>query len=196
MFYLTFFKKIFYKLYSFYKTNKNSYRFKNAVIMPNSSIDQNCVIGEYTYIGHNCFLTKAIIGRYCSIANNVSIGSGDHNLTRISTSSIFYQNPYEELTKKECLIGHDVWIGVDAIIKRGVKVGNGCVIGANSFVNKDIPDFAIAVGSPAKIIGYRFSPINIQKIKNSKWWEYSFNDAQKIFLTLEISLKEESKRSI
>ena len=73
-------------------------------------------------------------------------------MDRVSTNTIFYEDAYDDLTKKECIIENDVWIGTDAIILRGVHIGNGAVIGANSVVTKDVPDFAIVAGVPAKII--------------------------------------------
>ncbi len=138
---------------------------------PNSTVSRDSWIGAYSYVGRNCVIGKTTVGRYVSIADNVSIGNGEHDITRISTSSMFYQNPYEELTKGDCVIESDVWIGVDAIVRRGVTLGFGCVIGANSFVNRDVPAFAIAAGSPARIIGYRFDEAVRQEILDSKWWE-------------------------
>ena len=157
----------------------------NVAIMLGSFVDNNCKIGSYTYIGYNCFLTKATIGRYVSIANNVSIGNGEHKLDNISTNSIFYDNPYETLVEKDITIGNDCWIGVDSIIRRGVTIGNGAVIGANSFVNKDVPDFAVVVGSPAKIIKYRFSNEQIALINASNWWSKDIGEAKIIIKELE-----------
>ena len=156
----------------------------DAQIMNSTIISSDSVVGDYTYIGYNCFITKANIGRYCSIANNVSIGLGEHDLTEISTSSYFYDNAYEKLTEKNCTIGHDVWIGVDSIIRRGVKIGNGAVIGANSFVNMDVPDFSIVAGNPAKIVKYRFTDSQILKISKSNWWNLEIEAAKNIFKDL------------
>lgn len=154
--------------------------------MEQTHIDQNCIIGKYSYIGRNCNLTKVSIGNYCSIANNVSIGQGEHNLFNISTSSFFYHNSYEELTQKECTIGHDVWIGTDSIILRGVKIGTGSIIGANSVVTKDVPPYSIVVGVPAKVIKYRFKDEMINRILKTKWWEFDKIDAEKIIKKLEV----------
>ena len=63
-------------------------------------------------------------------------------------------------------------------------IGNGAVIGANSVVTKNIPPYAIAVGSPAKIVKYRFSDAKIQQIESSQWWNNSLEDAKKIFLKI------------
>ena len=160
--------------------NLRSIQGNNIEIRENTYIDNNSRIASYTYIGYNCFITKSQIGRYTSIANNVSIGMGEHKLDRISTSSLFYENPYETLTEKECIVGNDVWIGVDSIIRRGVKIGDGSVIGANSVVTKDVPDFAVVAGVPAKVLKYRFEE-NVQKlIKDSKWWLLELEEAKKV----------------
>jgi len=152
----------------------------DVCIKKTSNIGDDCEVGSYTYIGNNCAITRATIGRYVSIADNVSIGPGEHPLESISTNHNFIENEYEELTKDDCIIENDVWIGVDSVIRRGIKIGNGAVIGANSFVNKDVPAFAIVAGSPAKLIRYRFSDEIIREINNSKWWEKDLKEAKKI----------------
>ena len=67
-------------------------------------------------------------------------------------------------------VGNDVWIGMNVMIKGGVKISDGAIIGAGSIVTKDVPPFAIVVGSPAKILKYRFEADVIDKILSSKWW--------------------------
>jgi virginiamycin A acetyltransferase len=154
------------------------------IIMKGSNVSEDSSIGNYTYIGYNCNVTKSSIGRYCSIANNVTIGSGEHIIDEISTSSLFYEDAYSILTKKDCVIGNDVWIGVDSIIRRGVTIGNGAIIGANSFVNVDVPEFAIVVGSPAKVVRYRFDKKKGDLIKESQWWNSDPVEAKKIIYKL------------
>lgn len=159
---------------------------KKIKVSKSADIDNNTVLGDYTYIGNNTTITRAVIGRYCSIGNNVTIGPGEHNFEEISTSGHLSISTadYKGLTKADCIIGNDVWIGVDAIIRRGVKIGNGAIIGANSFVNKDVPDFAVVAGSPAKIIKMRFDEEKIQKINDSKYWEYEPKKAKEILKTI------------
>jgi len=108
---------------------KNPRFARGVVVGPYSHVSRDSRIGAHSYLGRNCVVSKAVIGRYVSIADNVSIGNGEHDITRISTSSLFYDDPYAELTRGKCEIGSDVWIGVDAIIRRGVHVGLGAVIG-------------------------------------------------------------------
>ncbi len=160
-------------------------RAKNVIIMPDSYASRDSVIGEYTYIGHRCSITKAVIGRFCSIADNVTIGPGEHKLDQVSNSSLFYENQYASLTEKNCIIGNDVWIGVDSIIRRGCIIGDGAIIEANSFVNSDVPDFAVVAGSPAKIIRYRFPEEKIKKITDSMWWDHPLAEAKNIIKNLD-----------
>lgn len=142
----------------------------DPIVGERTLISADSIIGKYTYIGRHCVITKSKIGRYCSIADNVTIGPGEHDIYKISTSSVFYEDPYSELTTQSCEIGNDVWIGVNSVIRRGVKIGNGVVIGANSFVNTDIPDFAVVVGNPAKVIKFRFELEKRNLISQSDWW--------------------------
>jgi acetyltransferase-like isoleucine patch superfamily enzyme len=154
-------------------------------------IDSESRVGKYTFIGNFSGISKAQIGRYCSIGTNVLIGPGEHPLDRISTSvSLYNDNPYEILTKKDCIIGNDVWIGSHSMILRGVTIGDGAVVGAGTIVTKNIPPFAVVVGVPAKILRYRFDQITINKIIESKWWEYDLIEAKRKICELEEEIRE------
>lgn len=89
---------------------------------------------------------------------------------------------------KQTKIENDVWIGGNAIILQGVSIGNGAVIGAGAVVNKDIPDYAIAVGVPAKIVKYRFNEEKIHRLIESEWWLNDFEKATQIVKELERSV--------
>lgn len=146
-------------------------------------------IGYGTYIiGENGYIHDCRIGRFCSIASNCHIGLGDHTLDMVSTSPLFYSShsllphnflseniPLEERTigntNYKVIIGNDVWLGYNACVKEGVTIGDGAIIGAKSLVTHDIPPYAIAVGTPARVIKYRFSPEQIQKLLEIKWWD-------------------------
>ncbi len=136
-------------------------------------IDENTNIGKYNYVGRYTTITKAQIGNYCSIASFVIIGPGEHPLSSFSTSPIAlsYAGIEHDLTKEHVKIGNDVWIGAHAIILRGVTIGNGAIIAAGAVVTKDVPDYAIVSGIPARIMRYRL-PEKMQKtITHTAWWE-------------------------
>ena len=145
-------------------------------------------IGMYSYGG--CFnpvriMAHTKIGRYCSFAGNVWRFNANHPLKCKSTHPYFYNPSFgyvreELISRSELTIGNDVWVGQNAVILPNVKrIGDGAVIGAGAVVTKDVPDFAVVVGNPAKIVKYRFSEEMQQKIKASKWWEKSITELQK-----------------
>jgi virginiamycin A acetyltransferase len=147
-------------------------------------------IGTYSYGG--CFNPVRIgahtkIGRYCSFAGNVWRFNANHPLKFKSMHPYFYSPAFgyvreELITRSELVIGNDVWVGQNAIILHSVKrIGDGAVIGAGAVVTKDVPDFAIVVGNPAKIVKYRFSEELRRKIKASRWWDKSIEELQKDF---------------
>ena len=147
-------------------------------IMSGSFVTDDSSIGAYSYVGFNSLVCKAKVGRYVSIADNVSIGAGEHGLGNISTSSVFYDGAYEELTTNAVSIGHDAWIGTASVIRRGVHIGIGAVVGANSFVNRDVSPYTIVAGSPAKVIGRRFSETDSMQLLTSHWWDKSPEEAR------------------
>lgn len=138
---------------------------------------QHSTIGRYCYINRCSDINHANIGNYTSIGPFVSIGGENHSIHYVSTSDRLSELGVSNMVT---YIGHDVWIGTQVCIKQGVKIGNGAVIGANSFVNKDVPPFAIVVGSPAKIIRYRFSPEIISEIEKSNYWDMCPDQAKDI----------------
>lgn len=117
------------------------------------------------------------IGRYCSIAADVRSVERNHPYTRPSTSSFFYDPRLgvvdrDELPEYEPLvIGNDVWIGLHAILLPGCRrIGDGAIVGAGAVVTKNVPDFAIVGGNPAKVIKYRFEDAQIDALTKRAWW--------------------------
>lgn len=74
--------------------------------------------------------------------------------------------------KGDLIIGNDVWIGYNATIIAGVKVGHGAIIAANATVVKDVEPYSIVGGNPAKKIRKRFSDTTIKKLLEIKWWDW------------------------
>jgi len=130
----------------------------------------------YSYAREPFFMAsdESTIGKYCSIAANVCIGVKQHPLHLLSTNPRVYQNnpEYYRRPEKPVHIGHDVWIGRNAIIQDGVTVGTGAVVASSAVVTKDVPPYAIVGGVPARIIKYRFEPELIEKLLASEWWNY------------------------
>ena len=125
------------------------------------------------------------IGKYCSFAPYVSIYTRNHPYTRPSTSPLFYNSSWggvkEDTVQHNSIeIGNDVWIGQYVVILPSVsRIGDGAVIGAGSIVTKNVPDYAVVVGNPAKIIKYRFNDEQIEKIKKIKWWDWELDFLKK-----------------
>lgn len=112
------------------------------------------------------------IGNFCSIADNVNfLLAGEHNLDRISTFPFMRYMPDRKIlsvssSKGKIIIRDDVWIGYGATILSGVKIGQGAVVATGAVVTKDVPEYAIVGGIPAKVIKYRFSPEVINILRN------------------------------
>lgn len=173
------------------KFNKNVIIHPKVHILENTTIN-NSEIKSYTYLGKNCNVQNATIGKFCSIANDVLIGLGNHPLDLFSTSPLFYRkkNTFkinlinDDLHFQEyspILIGNDVWIGSRCIILDGVIIGDGCVIAANSIVTKDVAPYSIIGGVPAKLIRYRFSDNKIDQLQNAQWWDMDLSSIKKRF---------------
>lgn len=162
----------------------NSIVDKTAKIESGSSV-VNSKIGRFSFCGYDCTVINCNIGSFCSIASRVSMGGTSHPLTWVSTSPAFYKGRdsiskrlasleyLESEPKKYTEIGHDVWIGEGALIKAGVKIANGAVVGMGAVVTKDVGAYEIWGGTPAHYIKKRFSDEIALSLEKSEWWNYS-----------------------
>jgi acetyltransferase-like isoleucine patch superfamily enzyme len=149
--------------------------------------------GKYTY-GTPTILwensdAKLVVGNFCSIAGNVNIYlGGNHRTDWVSTYPFghIHQNIFNIFngqghpsTKGDVIIGNDVWIGNNVTIMSGVTIGDGVVIANNSHVVKNIEPYSLVGGNPAKLIKYRFTPEQIEKLLEIKWWYWDDNNINK-----------------
>lgn len=154
--------------------------FSGNNILYGDSVISNSKLGRHTYIaGAN--LGNCDIGAFCSIGPRALIGGlGKHPTTMISTHPAFYskqnqsgesfsdKNYYVEHART--VIGNDVWIGANAIVLDGVRIGDGAIVAAGSIVTKDVPAYSVVAGVPAKILKYRFSELEIESLLKLQWW--------------------------
>lgn len=136
------------------------------------------------------------IGRYCSIASGVAWMGGPHPIDWASTSAFSYDTPNANMRAFQTFaarhpdfaaqprkvftwpdqtvkIGNDVWIGDQAMIAPGVTIGDGAVVGARALVTKDVPPYAVVVGSPARVLRMRFPEALAERLRRLAWWDYS-----------------------
>lgn len=119
------------------------------------------------------------VGRYSSIASDVTfVVDMNHDFKRCAQGGIGgikYKRPHLIKRKGQIIIMNDCWIGEKVIIMSGVTVGNGAVIAAGSVVAKNVPDYAIVAGNPARVIGWRFEKEQIAALDTIRWWNWSEN---------------------
>lgn len=166
---------------------------KNVLVESYSNMAQGRFYssGAFSYCRSRLIRSDFTVGRYCSVAPGVEMSDQDHPLDRVSTHSFTFKPHAKKLAqdhgkeisvhhfrtyKSPPSIGNDVWIGKDALIKRGVRIGDGAVVAQRTVVTKDVPSYAVVAGVPAKIIKYRFDEKTIERLLNLKWWDYSFFD--------------------
>lgn len=148
-----------------------------------------CSMGAFSY-SHSPVVPGMVIGRYCAISWGLKVTGPRHPYEWLTISNFTYDrqaanvqaymadNPEAfEYRRPKMLgampvIGNDVWIGQDVCLNRGISIGDGAVIAAQSVVTRDVPPYAIVGGNPARIIKYRFSDDVIARLLSSSWWDF------------------------
>lgn len=152
-------------------------------------------LGAFSYaVSGYYFATR--IGRYCSFGEQVQVGRQAHPMRSMSSSPVFYNEffqvldtrlpegvdliPHRDFPRQSAAtvarfttIGNDVWIGHGAFVLPGVTIGDGAIVAAMSVVTKDVPPYAVVAGNPAQIKRYRFSEQQIEKLQQTRWWEFA-----------------------
>ncbi|MEQ8312265.1 MAG: type B chloramphenicol O-acetyltransferase [Sphingopyxis sp.] len=160
----------------------------------------NISVGRYSYYsgyyhGHSfddCarFLAsdegvdRLVIGSFCSIGSGAAFimaGNQGHRSDWISSFPFFWMPEVSAfagaanafLPAGDTIVGHDVWIGSEAMIMPGVTIGDGAVIGSRALVSRDVEPYAIVAGNPAKAIRKRFGDADIARLRALEWWNWS-----------------------
>jgi acetyltransferase-like isoleucine patch superfamily enzyme len=147
---------------------------------------RNAEIGEFTYADWKTLRLrtwlpneKIIIGKYCSIADGVTIFTGGQHRTDLASTY-----PIDILlvrmkdrdkgyqTTANTVVGNDVWIGSGVTILGGVSVGDGAVLASRAVVFADVPPYAIVAGNPAQVVRFRFSRKAVERLLKIAWWHW------------------------
>lgn len=169
-----------------------------VVFLKNIVQSPNIQVGDYSYIDdpkgnadfesnvlyHFPFIgDKLIIGKFCALADKVTfiMNGANHPLDGFSTFPFYiFGNGWEASApmpdqlpyKGDTRIGNDVWIGYDATVMPGVKVGDGAIVASKSVVTKDVPAYAIVAGNPAQIVKYRYGEKTVEELLEVAWWDW------------------------
>ena len=172
--------------------------FPQVCFIRNTVKNPNVVVGDYTYyddpedsenfernvLYHYPFVgDKLVIGKFCALARGIKfiMNGANHKLTGFSTYpfGIFGQGweaavpaPADLPSRGDTVVGNDVWIGYDALVMPGVKIGNGAIVAARAVVVKDVPAYAVVGGNPAKILKSRFPPETVAALERIAWWNW------------------------
>jgi acetyltransferase-like isoleucine patch superfamily enzyme len=158
---------------------------RDSTIHPTSTVESgshvvDTTFARHSFCGYDCEVYCCDIGAFTSIANRAVIGGGRHPMEWVGMSPVFYEGRDSVRAKfsehrrepvERTRIGSDVWIGECTLIRQGVRIGDGAVIGMGSIVTKDVEDYAIVAGSPARLIRMRFSDEVVAKLQEIRWWE-------------------------
>lgn len=174
---------------------------KQTVYLKNVVTDENISVGRYTIYNdfvndprdfqkNNVLYhykingDRLIIGSFCSIACGAKFLFTSANHTKKSLSNYTFPIFFDEWNlnvaditgawdnRGDTVIGNDVWIGYEAVIMQGVKIGDGAVIGTRAVVTKDVPPYTVVGGTPAKVIKKRFNDKTVETLLEMKWWDW------------------------
>ena len=168
---------------------------KAVITDPNISVGEHTIYNDFvrdpTEFAHNNVLyhypingDRLVIRKFCSIACGARFlfTSANHTLKSLSTYPfpIFYEawdTPVSEITEAwdnrgDIVIGNDVWIGYEAVILSGVRIGDGAIVAARAVVTQDLEPYTIVGGVPARPIRKRFGPETIRRLERLRWWDW------------------------
>ncbi len=187
------------KIYGLAKTGRLA---QGSFVEGPTSLLATVTPGAFLEVGAFCNLSGGTlnnirVGRYCSMAHGVVTGSHEHPTDWLTTSRMSYfpqvngwdrlmcGDGAEEVHHKKrpfaascpiTTLGNDVWIGQGAFIKSGVTIGHGAIIGARATVLKDVPPYAVVVGTPGRVLRLRFPEPIVERLLAVEWWRYCLYD--------------------
>lgn len=162
----------------------------------------NSTVGKYSYFKSSTVLVGCEIGNFCHIGDNCIIGQGSHGVDSVTTYPLAYhfsktnndvskdESSDKRRKKAKTLIKNDVYVGESVVIQGGLTIGNGAVVASRSVVTKDVPDYAVVAGIPAKIIRMRFSEDVIDALLKIEWWNWENEKIEKEIETFKLSIED------
>lgn len=142
------------------------------------------VMGDYSYTARYADIAYSFLGKFVNVAAFTRINPGEHPYHRASLHHFMYRSSYfwpdeqdesavfDWRRSRPVRVGHDTWIGHAAVIMKGVTIGNGAIIAANSVVTKDVPPYAVVGGTPAQFIKWRHPEDVAQRLQAMAWWDW------------------------
>lgn len=141
-------------------------------------------LGDFSYLGNDCMVADATIGRFCAIAAHVRIGAPNHPHRRPSQHRFTYCPEYYDRAQQRdhaffaarrearVVIGNDVWIGHGVTVLPGVRIGDGAILAAGAVVTRDVEPYMIVGGIPARRLKKRFPPEIAASLQRIAWWDW------------------------
>ena len=189
---------------------------KEIYVKPTIS-NPNIIVGDFTYIADSEFEShvthfypwsrgRLIIGKFCQIAAGVEFVMNDanHQMNAVSTFPFYTLEGWQMEPpaasdmpfKGDTVIGNDVWIGQNAVILPGVRVGDGAIIGANSVVGSDVAPYTIVIGNPARVLRKRFDDELVDMLLRFRWWDKSVEEINSLIPILTCSDLERVRKEL
>jgi phosphonate metabolism protein (transferase hexapeptide repeat family) len=145
-------------------------------------------MGDYSYTARYADIAYSVLGKFVNVAAFTRLNPGEHPYHRASLHHFMYRSSYfwpdeqdeqavfDWRRSRPVRVGHDTWIGHGAIVMKGVTIGDGAIIGAQSVVTKDVAPYAVVAGAPARFIKWRHPRDIADRLQALAWWDWSHEE--------------------